>query len=238
MNIPTAIVNRIKIILRKIFRNKDRIFTIESVLTKNFAEGCSFSFILIGANDGVSHDYLFDFLRKRDSRGVAFEPVAHSFAQLQKNFSIFPGVTLVNKAIHPSKTEVKLYKVIPEKLAELPEWASGIASLDPEHHKKSGIATNCITSENATAGPLMQLLDEFAPGLVPDYLQTDTEGFDAEIIRQVDFARIRPFIIRFEYINLDQKSKRESIDLLKKNGYYCFYDGMDIGAVQLGRIKL
>ncbi|MBK8699768.1 MAG: FkbM family methyltransferase [Chitinophagaceae bacterium] len=238
MNILSRISNLSKIALRKLYRDKEKVFTIKSVLNKNFPEGTVFRFILVGANDGVSHDFLFDYLKKRDCLGIAFEPVADSFEKLLSNFDIFTRVKLVKKAVHPSKNEVTIYKVIPEKLKDLPDWASGIASLDPEHYKKSGISSSLITGEISSAGPLMKMLEEYVPELLPDYLQTDTEGFDAEVIKQIDFTKIRPLIIRFEYINLDPISKRESIQLLKKNGYYCFYDGMDIGAVQLRKIKL
>lgn len=238
MSAGRRISNLSKIVLRKIYRDKDKVFTIESLLRKNFPEHTSFRFVLIGANDGISHDFLYNFLQKRDCEGIAFEPIRSAFDKLRANFSIFPKVKLINQAIHPTMSEVSLFKVDERKLADLPDWAYGIASQDPHHHKRSGIEAEHIIEEKVAAGALMRLIGEHAPGLQPDYLQTDTEGFDAEIISQIDFNKIHPTIIRFEYINLDKEQKKRTIRILKNKGYYCFYDGMDIGAVQLSSILL
>lgn len=37
-----------------------------------------------------------------------------------------------------------------------------------------------------------------------DYLQIDTEGFDDEIIKMIDFSIIKPKLIKFELVHLSK----------------------------------
>ena len=52
-----------------------------------------------------------------------------------------------------------------------------------------------------------------------DIILIDTEGFDYEIIRQIDFNKYMPSIIIFEHIYLSPKSKEKCITLLENNNY-------------------
>lgn len=52
-----------------------------------------------------------------------------------------------------------------------------------------------------------------------DYLQIDTEGFDAEILKSINFAYFMPTVIKFEWMHLTQTEKNEIKILLNLNGY-------------------
>ena len=238
MSFSRHIQNIFRIVQRKMSRDPGNIFSFSSVLEKNYPPGSSFSVILVGANDGISHDNLFSFLQKRNCTGIAFEPDSFSFGKLVENFKIFPGIKLVNKAIHDKLKEMVLYKVDPAKLDKLPEWASGIGSLDPDHHLRSGIPGDTIIEETVKAGRLMDLLRDDYNETAVDLLQVDVEGYDHEIIRQVDFNKLQPLIIRFEYANLSEEDTVTVIRLLKQNGYYCFYEDTDVVAVKKRQVKL
>ncbi len=238
MKLSIFIHNVFKIFASKCIKTIRAKFTGERILQKNYKENTSFSFVQIGANDGISHDTLYPFLSKRNSCGIAIEPITSSFKELQINYNNLPKVKLLNIAVHASKKEVILFKVKPDKLNEMPDFASGIASIFPDHHKKTNIPAVYMEEEKAVAKSLMQILEEENIYGEIDFLQSDTEGYDIEIIRQIDFKRIKPLIIRFEHWNADVQDNNTLIRLLKRKGYYCFYDNIDIVAVNICKIWL
>ena len=52
-----------------------------------------------------------------------------------------------------------------------------------------------------------------------DLLQIDTEGFDYEIIKMIDFKKIKPKLICFEHLHLSEATKRQCEEHLLKKGY-------------------
>src|SRR5688572_11110998 len=119
-------------------------FDFMEILQKNFPEDAPFRFVQVGAHDGRQFDRLYDFVKRRASSGIVIEPLPDLFAELNRNYAYNPQILPVRKAIHRTEKEVVLYRVDPGKLHQVPEWSSGIASLDFGHHKKSGIPTEYI----------------------------------------------------------------------------------------------
>jgi hypothetical protein len=71
-----------------------------------------------------------------------------------------------------------------------------------------------------------------------DFIQIDTEGFDAEVIKMLDFSYLRPKILKFENVSL---SKNDMIDVKKiiyRNSYYLFNEGNDSIAVDLKKVDI
>ena len=64
-----------------------------------------------------------------------------------------------------------------------------------------------------------------------DVMSVDTEGWDYRVIRQLDFSRYRPKLIRCEYINLDDEEKAVIGDLFAANDYVIRIKGQNIDAV-------
>ena len=218
---------------------KDRLlFSLQSVLDKNFPPESHFSFVLAGAHDGISHDFIFTFLKQRKINGIAIEPQPELFEKLVKNFSFSKNVLTVNKALHPYLKEVYLYRVDPLKLPGLPDWADGIASLDILHHQRSGIPPESIQKINVPAESLMSIIRDKGFTKKIDYFQTDTEGFDLEVLKMIDFNILSPDILRFEYVNLSKQDCKAAKQLLKKKGYLSFHQDGDIIALKPGRIRL
>ncbi|HEY0066445.1 MAG TPA: FkbM family methyltransferase [Flavisolibacter sp.] len=222
----------------KLFPSTTAHFSLKETLYRNYPPGSNFVLIQVGANDGVSNDFLFEFLKERKPSGIAIEPLRDLYERLVLNYAAFPKVSPVNKAVHAEQKKVTLYRVDPSRLNELPAWASGIGSLDPAHHKKSGTSTEHIISEEAGADHLMRIVESHPLPAPADLLQIDVEGYDLEVLKQVDFNRLRPKIIRMEYINLPLQGVEEAIGLMKGQGYYCFYDDLDVIAVDLKKIRL
>jgi hypothetical protein len=71
-----------------------------------------------------------------------------------------------------------------------------------------------------------------------DYFQVDTEGFDFEVIKMLDFDCLKPDIIKYESINLEKSDNERLILLLKKYNYFLFSEFGDTVAINLQNIKL
>ena len=52
-----------------------------------------------------------------------------------------------------------------------------------------------------------------------DLLQIDVEGYDYEIIKMIDFERVKPLIIHFEHGHLPIEQFEECLEVLIKQGY-------------------
>lgn len=76
----------------------------------------------------------------------------------------------------------------------------------------------------------------FKKGL--DYFQTDTEGFDFNVIKMFDFDIFKPKIIKYESIHLKTKDTIYLENLLKNHGYFIFNENGDTVGVNLHKIKL
>ncbi len=121
------------------------------------------SFIQIGANDGRKNDPLYEFVTLNYKRvnGLCVEPMKDFYEKLKANYSRFPNITPINVAIHNTAKEFNLYRVNPAKLNSLPNWAYGISSFNPDHHKRTGIPSECIIAEKVECLSLTDLLNHY-----------------------------------------------------------------------------
>ena len=60
-----------------------------------------------------------------------------------------------------------------------------------------------------------------------DLLQIDTEGFDFEIIKTINFSVLKPTMISFENMHLSKSDIIKCEKLLKTNGYLIYNKGRD-----------
>ncbi|MGB0840154.1 MAG: FkbM family methyltransferase, partial [Chitinophagales bacterium] len=123
-------------------------------------------------------------------------------------------------------------------------WATGLASFNratleaeikrgyvDEQAKREGIIppTNLedyFTTEPVDCTTISDLLVKHQfPQL--DLLQIDTEGYDFEIIKTVDFTQFKPKIISFEHQHLSPKDTIACQTLLDKQGYTILKKGRD-----------
>ena len=157
----------------------------------------NFFFVQIGANDGISSDPIYNLVTKEGVHGIALEPVSNIFKQLTKNYAAYPNVHPVNKAIHKTEKEMLLYRVNPDK-KQYPEWTKGTASFNKRHHQLSEINDTDIIEEKVQCISYDELIKEYKISHI-DLLQIDTEGYDYDIIKMIDFDKLAPSIISFEH---------------------------------------
>ena len=60
-----------------------------------------------------------------------------------------------------------------------------------------------------------------------DFMHVDTEGFDYQVLRQIDFARFRPRLILYEHQHLSAADQEAARQLLGAQGYECASLGPD-----------
>ena len=216
----TDSINYLELMLYGYLKHKEKVF-----------------FIQIGANDGISTDPIYNFVTLNNNRvsGIAIEPMKDVYEQLKNNYKGYSNVIFENIAIHNSKSEMSLYRVDPKYSEKLPKWTKGIASFNKSHHELSGTPSKYIIPESVHCISFDSLLTKHNIKRV-DLLQIDTEGYDAEIILEVDFSVIRPSIIHFEHglkdgvMSKDRFSK--VVEKLRKYDYEIMIEPYDVIAYQ------
>lgn len=201
-----------------------------AALNKHYRKTKTLTFVQIGANDGVRFDDLYDFVTHRNSQGLVVEPIKFYFEKLKQNYAAYPSITPVNMAIHSQDKTATIHYVDPSKSSELPEWTEGMGSLNPDHHKKGQIDSAHMISEQVACCSLMELFDTYHINNL-DLLQIDVEGYDAEIIKLIDFSVIKPYFIKYESCNLSSSDRMEAEDILRKAGYRLFEEHGDTIAI-------
>ncbi|WP_339698766.1 FkbM family methyltransferase [Algoriphagus aquimarinus] len=194
---------------------------------KNFPENQKFSFIQIGGNDGVSFDFLYSEVIKRDSYGLIVEPSPKYFKELENNYIDFKNIFLLKKAIFKSNSIVKLYEVNSNGLKKIPDWGKGVGSIDKKNLTKNELSDDDIDVIEVEGITFMDMLDNYPEFTSVNYLQIDTEGFDFEILKLIDFSKFQCDFIRYEKANLSLADLLESEVLLKKQGYQIVSDEYD-----------
>jgi FkbM family methyltransferase len=225
-------------ILNSFLRSKKTTFSSKKLLEKNFKSDSDFTFIQVGANDGVSFDFLYDFVIKRKSEGIVIEPIRSYYDELVVNYSDFPNIIKVNKAIHPSEKSIVINKISPEAVDEYPNWVKGVASLNENHHLKLGIQKQHMQKEVVAADNLMAIINTNYNRKTLNYLQVDTEGYDYEVLKMLNFSVLKPDIIKYETSHISKENNEKLKTLLEKNGYFIIPEIEDNICIQLDIILL
>lgn len=202
-------------------------------------EGKKIKFIQVGANDGVRYDDLYFFVTPYRWKGLVIEPLPDMYARLVCNYLDYPDVIPLNVAVHPSSKSVTLYHVNKKSFLKYPDWASGSASVNKSHLIKYGISEEDISEQTVECKSLMEIAGNY-DFLDVDMLQIDVEGFDFEIIKSIDFDRLKPRLIKFEWMNLSARDKKDVTALLILNGYkvYVEQNGVDCAAWLPNRLHI
>ena len=186
-------------------------------------------FVEVGANDGFAFDPLYESVVKHGWSGLLIEPLPDLFAQLRETYEGREGMVFENVAIAEHAGRKTMIRVDPEavELGRVPYWAKGIGSFFHDRNALGGQRISeeefatirpHIISETVRCDTLENLFRKHNIHKV-DLLQIDVEGYDYQVLKQVDFSRLRPRVIRMEWYNLPQHEKQMSLDLLKKWGY-------------------
>ena len=202
---------------------------VEYILARELLRTGDFFFIQIGANDGVRCDDIYRFVTTHRLKGIVVEPLADMYAKLTQNYIDQPQVKAINAAIDFAPGTKALYRIRAD--ADVPDWCHGIASFDKAHllaasRNVAGLE-QFIDEEEVKCLTFDQLLDE-SDGEGISLLQIDVEGFDFEVIKMIDFERVKPTLIRYESASLSDDDNFECVTLLVNQGYRIFYDELNM----------
>jgi FkbM family methyltransferase len=193
------------------------------------------TFMLIGANDGVMADHLYDHARRFRWRGVAVEPVPAFYRALQLHYKGLP-VSALNIAVHHEARSMKLYYVDPVRGQALPAWARGVGSFDRDQVVQAtsglGDVTDLITSIDVPCRTLDEIVSESALPRV-DIVVVDVEGYDHEVVRRIRFDAWKTHTVIFEYKHIPDGVLAELQDMLRSNGFTLRNDHEDMMATRL-----
>jgi FkbM family methyltransferase len=202
-------------------------------------------FVQVGANDGVRNDLLCPFLDRSDPRGILIEPQTTPFQQLQARYGARERLILLQAAIDKRAGTRTLYRCREDlAVGAAAAFLSGLASFDRSqvvaayvrHARRLGLSEHpdrAIVGEAVPTLTLDAVLNDFGLDRC-DLLVIDTEGHDFEIIRTIDFSRIRPVVLIYEHIHLCQADRLACWRLLRANGYRCAADWSNTLALLAG----
>ena len=170
-----------------------------------------FGLVIIGAHNGSGLEQL---ILKQKDKVLLIEPVYYNYNQLVTKFSGLKNIILEKIGISDKTDSMKFYYVKEDSIKKLgKEWASGIGSFKRKHllnhfGKRFLIKENDIHEEEIQIFTFGDLISKYSINEV-DYLLIDTEGFDYNIIKSINFKKIRIKKIKFEYKHLDDTFKFE-----------------------------
>jgi len=196
--------------------------------------------VQIGAFDGKSNDFLYDYLHRFDTKAILVEPQPEAFKLLQQNFRGINGAVLENAAMAHKDGVMQLYRIKTEYHKSF-RLAPQLASFERQHlvnalsiKSLKGLPedrSECIESIDVPSLTFDSLMAKHELNTL-DVLQIDTEGFDWEIVKMIDFKRIKPILINFEIAHLTYKEVDQAIDLLATQGYMTLIYGINMVALQ------
>ncbi len=182
-------------------------------------------FIQIGSNDGVQGDPIHELIVANDSWcGIFVEPLPFFFERLSNNYGETSRFVFENVAVGPDSPAEPFYHVSERASIELgdkvPDWIDQLGSFDRNHIVKQldGILEPFIVKSAVECVSYSTLLRRHRVERV-DLLHIDTEGYDYEVLTQVDFQQGAPLVILFEHMHLSPETQKDASSLLAHAGY-------------------
>jgi FkbM family methyltransferase len=194
----------------------------ERVLRAWELEHDDFYFLQVGAHNGVTSDPFHRFVVEGWWWNVALvEPQSRSCEVLREIYRDRIHLKIFETAVGTDNGTLSLFK-INEQMEGIPYWASQLASTRREviasHTDRIKELDQWIIEEKVTCRTLASIFAETKyPRL--DCLAIDVEGFDFEVVKQIDQLPQLPKMIYFEHRHLSESDYRESLRFLKERGY-------------------
>jgi FkbM family methyltransferase len=196
-----------------------------------FAKSYPQAFVIqVGAHDGSIVDPLRAELVRRPWRGILVEPVPYVFERLRASYGRNPRLVLENAAIADTDGTVEIH--------HLPETSDG--SVWGGYDALGSLRKDVVLKHTELVPDVEQrLVSTTVPSLTfeslckkhgvqrIDIVQTDTEGYDYEVLKLIDLPRWQPGLIMYEHVHLAPAEQAEARALLTRHGYELIADHMD-----------
>jgi FkbM family methyltransferase len=196
--------------------------TFESIVASFGGHTKDFYFIQVGAYDGRESDPIWNYVHRYGWSGLLVEPQREIFERLKFNYAGIPRLLFECTAIADHEGSLPFYKLKDEYAHLFHGDHRTISSFYPEHitrHLSAPVDAATVLQRTDTKCVTLSSLVEKHHVAKIDLLQVDVEGYDYQIVRNIDFEKVIPSIIRFEHANITPGEKSECIDLLISKGY-------------------
>jgi FkbM family methyltransferase len=196
--------------------------------------------VVIGAMDGVSYDEFQGYVRAYKWSGLYVEPVPEQFRRLQANHAALmdrAANRYENSAVATHDGTIRMLTISQAAVdrGDVSPAYGGMSAIVPP---KNGLASAADAATVARYGevievPCITLATLFARHGIDrvDVLCIDAEGWDWEILRQLDFGAYRPRLIRCEYANLTTAERTVVVEKLADHDYLLRIEGQNLDAV-------
>lgn len=227
---------------RKSIQQEEQIDIIDFLdLYFSYIDPEDFFFIEMGANDGKTNDPLYPYIVKHGLRGVVVEPQPDVYDLLVETYKDQPQVTCVHGAI-AEETGVRPFYTAKESVKTTENYSrvTGLGTLNRDvlvktlknKLPKGTDVSTCIQVSNIEAITFDDLCTRLSVKRV-DYIQSDCEGYDYEILRTIDLKKHTPKIINFESGHLSDQDRKACEGMLENAGYQWFRHGIDTCAYRI-----
>ncbi|MBI2382592.1 MAG: FkbM family methyltransferase [Gammaproteobacteria bacterium] len=194
-------------------------------------------FIQIGSNDGKQQDPLCQAIHQWQWSGIMIEPVPYVFPRLKQNYGMYPSIALENLAIADHDGTMPLYHLAQaEPGPGLPVWYDALGSFSKEvilkHVSYIPDIEQRIVCSHVPCLTFSSLCEKHGVRKV-DLIHLDTEGYDFEILKRIDFSRYRPRLLIYEHHHLSDTDRRACRKYLSDLGYATMEEVLDTWCVDL-----
>lgn len=181
--------------------------------SKTLIQGKKPKGMAIGTHDGEFGEWVPCVLDNK-TNAILIEASNNQFENLKKNYQYFNNVKLVNSLVTTDGKDVEFF-----------EGGRGYTNSIVERVIRSW-ETEEINSSLKESTSINELISEPL-----DWLHTDVEGYDAELIMGIDKTKLPNFII-FEYENLNPDQNEELKNYLLNLGYGLEYKEVSCLAIR------
>jgi len=196
----------------------------ERIIRAKELEQDDFYFVQVGAHNGVTSDPFHRFVVEGWWWNVVLiEPQSQSCQVLREIYRDRENLKIDESAIGLENGTLSLFK-IREDAAGVPYWATQLASTRRDvissHSDRIERLEERIIEVKVPSRTLASIYQEFKfPRL--DLLAIDVEGFDYEVVKQIDSLPQLPQMIYFEHRHLSDSDYQHALGFLRERGYRC-----------------
>ena len=180
-----------------------------------------FGLVVLGAHIGI---HIKDEISKiKDSSILLVEPVPHNISAINENLKEFKNIHLEPVAVASVRETKDFFFVKATSINKLKKhWASGIGSFNKNHllnhrTKRFLIEEDDIDKISIKTVKFEDLIEKYSITEI-DKILIDIEGYEYEILRDMDLKKVQINSILFEYKHFDgyQKTGEKLEEILKK----------------------
>ena len=180
-----------------------------------------FGLVVLGAHIGI---HIKNEISKiKDSSILLVEPVPHNISAINENLKEFKNIHLEPVAVSSVRETKDFFFVKSTSINKLKKhWASGIGSFNKNHLLNHRTKRFLIEEDDIDKIPIKtvkfeDLIEKYSITEI-DKILIDIEGYEYEILRDIDLKKVRINSILFEYKHFDgyQKTGEKLEEILKK----------------------